>query len=1038
VATTPKYYYGSNVTYELHVSDSIGNNVVLRDTTYIMFDPLSASDGIGPYLGHEQTITLSAGTYVLECWGANGGSANGQAGGKGGYSTGTITLPTRTTLYISVGGVGTNGSANYALQNPGGFNGGGNGGSSGIDGSGAGGGGATHIATSTGVLSALLSNQTAILITAGGGGGAGYYSGCTGGNGGGATGANGLSSGGYPGLGATQTAGGNITAGATYVATAGVFGNGGNGYIGTGGGNGGGGGGGGYYGGGGGATGYNTSSCGAGGGGSGYIGGVTASITAQLGTSGYVANPDVSGHGYVRIKTTAGKIIDGGKMDVYTGNDLAIFNLVSPVNDPNSICSPDNAPVKIALWNLGENDYDFTQDKITIGYEIINPQRTIYSGDITVDTGDILSGESAEIELMSALPILAGNYTIKAWVTSSLDAIRCDDTLHYTYTSNKVNLPISDNFSSGSLPVELVSSTMVGTGSWDPYTPDPSDPVQPDFGTGVLRFAGTPGSMAVLSSWQLDLYGASQPKMEFWYYHDASIAVMDNTYTDVNVIVDGVRNTVMTLYKRGASTGWQQYPVDLTPFTGNAQCVLIQFESMNRYAGSYQYMDSLIITSQQDLEVAAIVLPGLSVCDLTNQTLSVVIRTRTTQSIDFTTNPTHLEVDIKGTKYSLPLQGLLAGNMYDTLTYPYTIALDTGNYTIKAYVTTPVDGAPLNDTAKYTIDLRPSLSLTVIPSSDALSPIDAGLAVNQMITIRNTGNIPLSNIRLRLRVLVIGQPDIIIEETLGDTILAPTDSMSYYPLTNTYLVPWVPAYGIVVEAMGCDSAKIYASGSTSEYANIDNLEIRRIDNPSGSIPDTIGQPVYVKITLQNRSKVINYQDIKATVVVRLSNQALSGVPYSETLPFQILASSDTTSFTFATSYTVPNDNLYTVTVFIADALGNRLDHFPTDDTLTVTRNAVAPIGITNIEGNGNGISMSQNIPNPSNGTTRIDYSLPTDGEVTFHVYTISGQELFNQVVETTSGKHSIELNTTSLASGIYFYSMEFKGQRIVKRMSVAL
>jgi hypothetical protein len=68
----------------------------------------------------------------------------------------------------------------------------------------------------------------------------------------------------------------------------------------------------------------------------------------------------------------------------------------------------------------------------------------------------------------------------------------------------------------------------------------------------------------------------------------------------------------------------------------------------------------------------------------------------------------------------------------------------------------------------------------------------------------------------------------------------------------------------------------------------------------------------------------------------------------------------------------------------------------------------------------------------------VDYSLPTDGEVTFHVYTISGQELFNQVVETTSGKHSIELNTTSLAAGVYFYSMEFKGQRIVKRMSVEL
>jgi hypothetical protein len=118
-----------------------------------------------------------------------------------------------------------------------------------------------------------------------------------------------------------------------------------------------------------------------------------------------------------------------------------------------------------------------------------------------------------------------------------------------------------------------------------------------------------------------------------------------------------------------------------------------------------------------------------------------------------------------------------------------------------------------------------------------------------------------------------------------------------------------------------------------------------------------------------------------------------------------------------------------------DENGLRTDSYPKNDTIKAVRKTDY-VGIA--ETGNDRISMSQNTPNPANGTTRIDYSLPTDGEVTFHVYTISGQELFNQVVETTSGRHSIELNTTSLASGIYFYSMEFKGQRIVKRMSVAL
>lgn len=45
------------------------------------------------YTGNYKTITLPKGTYKLECWGAQGGSYNTTyAGGKGGYSCGTITI----------------------------------------------------------------------------------------------------------------------------------------------------------------------------------------------------------------------------------------------------------------------------------------------------------------------------------------------------------------------------------------------------------------------------------------------------------------------------------------------------------------------------------------------------------------------------------------------------------------------------------------------------------------------------------------------------------------------------------------------------------------------------------------------------------------------------------------------------------------------------------------------------------------------------------------------------------------------------------
>ena len=131
------------------------------------------------YTGSVQQVDLPAGTYKLECWGAQGGdtyygSGPLRAGAYGGYSIGTIKLDTNTTIYVVVGGKGETSTSinpssdNVSTRNDGGYNGGGRG-----YGVGAGGGGATHIATRTGVLSSLEAYKSDVLIVAGGAGGAG-------------------------------------------------------------------------------------------------------------------------------------------------------------------------------------------------------------------------------------------------------------------------------------------------------------------------------------------------------------------------------------------------------------------------------------------------------------------------------------------------------------------------------------------------------------------------------------------------------------------------------------------------------------------------------------------------------------------------------------------------------------------------------------------------------------------------------------------------------------------------------------------------
>jgi hypothetical protein len=270
------------------------------------------------YTGAVQSVTLPAGSYQIEMWGANGGDALKGTGGKGGYSTGVLTVASSTTYYIYVGGKGTAATA----STPGGWNGGGsclgtystgyNGGT---------GGGGTDIRTTQNTTYA-----DRIIVAGGGGGGNGYssYTG-NGGDGGGTTGSSGASTRGatYTGGGGSQTTGGtSATGGISSYSLAGALGTGGS--YSTSGTLGGTAGGGGYYGGGSGHWG------GAGGGGSSYIGaGIAGGTTMGSGQAGFVTNPDATGNGRVVITNSLSisEVSTMSKINIYPNPATDILNI---------------------------------------------------------------------------------------------------------------------------------------------------------------------------------------------------------------------------------------------------------------------------------------------------------------------------------------------------------------------------------------------------------------------------------------------------------------------------------------------------------------------------------------------------------------------------------------------------------------------------------------------------------------------------------------------------------------------------------------
>jgi hypothetical protein len=82
-------------------------------------------------------------------------------------------------------------------------------------------------------------------------------------------------------------------------------------------------------------------------------------------------------------------------------------------------------------------------------------------------------------------------------------------------------------------------------------------------------------------------------------------------------------------------------------------------------------------------------------------------------------------------------------------------------------------------------------------------------------------------------------------------------------------------------------------------------------------------------------------------------------------------------------------------------------------------------------------SLSQNYPNPFNPSTLIRYTLPNASSVSLKVYNSLGQEVA-VLVECLqkAGEYEVQLNASSLASGMYLYRLSTDGFTSSKKLIV--
>jgi hypothetical protein len=81
-------------------------------------------------------------------------------------------------------------------------------------------------------------------------------------------------------------------------------------------------------------------------------------------------------------------------------------------------------------------------------------------------------------------------------------------------------------------------------------------------------------------------------------------------------------------------------------------------------------------------------------------------------------------------------------------------------------------------------------------------------------------------------------------------------------------------------------------------------------------------------------------------------------------------------------------------------------------------------------------SLTQNYPNPFNPSTKINFSLPVEGNVTLRIYDILGREirtLINNEIK-PAGQYTINFDASILPSGVYLYRLQAGNFVQVKKM----
>lgn len=106
------------------------------------------------------------------------------------------------------------------------------------------------------------------------------------------------------------------------------------------------------------------------------------------------------------------------------------------------------------------------------------------------------------------------------------------------------------------------------------------------------------------------------------------------------------------------------------------------------------------------------------------------------------------------------------------------------------------------------------------------------------------------------------------------------------------------------------------------------------------------------------------------------------------------------------------------------------------DNLRLVKKSAVPVTVADYGERGPaGFVLYQNYPNPFNPVTTIAFDLPKPGTARLVIYDILGREITRLVnAPMTAGRHEVPFDASPLASGVYYYRLEFDGKSLTKEL----